>query len=85
MQYTDIFSPVKIKNHQKNVDIINIFALNIDRGCTLDPPRRDGSNEYPQSMFGIKNKKNRYTPACIPQFYYIKWGIRGYILHGHVS
>ena len=21
---------------------------------------------------------------CIPQFYYIKWGLRRYIFHGHV-
>ena len=26
-------------------------------------PRRGGSNEYPQSMFWNKNKKNRYTLA----------------------
>ena len=26
---------------------------------------------------------NGYTP-CIPQFYYIKCGLRGYLLHGHV-
>ena len=25
--------------------------------------RRSGSNEYPQSMFWTKNKKNKYTPA----------------------
>ena len=30
---------------------------------TLEPPRRGGSNEYPQSMFWSKNKKNRHTPA----------------------
>ena len=30
------------------------FTQNIDCG---------GSNEYPQSMFRSKNKKNRYTPA----------------------
>ena len=29
--------------------------------------RRGGSNEYPQSMFWSKNKKNRYTPAY-PRF-----------------
>ena len=40
-----------------------IFAPNIDCGYTLEPPHRDGSNEYPQSMFWSKNKKNRYTPA----------------------
>ena len=36
-----------------------IFAQNIDCGYTLEPPRRGGSNEYPQSMFWGKNKKNR--------------------------
>ena len=39
------------------------FAENIDCGYMLEPPRRDGSNEYPQSIFWSKNKKNRYTPA----------------------
>ena len=29
----------------------------------LELPRCGGSNEYPQSMFWSKNKKNRYTPA----------------------
>ena len=31
---------------------------NIDCGYSLEPPRRGGSNEYPQSMFWSKNKKN---------------------------
>ena len=39
------------------------FAQNINCGYTLEPPRRGGSNEYPQSMFLGKNKKNMYTPA----------------------
>ena len=40
MQYTEIFSAVKIeKNNPKNVDIFNIFAQNIDCGYTLEPPR----------------------------------------------
>ena len=43
--------------------IFLIFAQNIDCGYTLEPPRRGGSNEYPQSMFWSKNKKNRYTPS----------------------
>ena len=47
----------------KNFDIFLIFAQNIDCGFTLEPPRRGGSNEYPQSMFWSKNKKNRYTSA----------------------
>ena len=62
------------------------FAQNIDCGYTLEPPRRGGSNEYLQSMFWSKNKKNRYTPAypSIPQFYYIEVGFKGYSIHGHV-
>ena len=54
----------KIDNFQRKIfDIFLIFAQNIDCGYTLEPPRRSGSNEYPQSMFLSKNKKNRYTPA----------------------
>ena len=47
----------------KNFDIFLIFAQNIDCGYTLEPPRRGGSNEYPQSMFWSKSKKNMYIPA----------------------
>ena len=64
MQYIEIFSALEIENFQlKKFDIFLIFAQNIDCGYTLEPPRRGGSNEYPQSMFWSKNKKNRYTPA----------------------
>ena len=46
----------------------------------LEPPRGGGSNEYPQSMFWSKNKKNRYTPAY-PSFT-IKVGSKGvFIVH----
>ena len=34
------------------------------------------SNEYPQSMFLSRNKKNNVYP-CKPQFYYIKVGFKG--------
>ena len=58
------FLALKIENFQlKNVDIFLIFAQNIDCGYSLEPPRRGGSIEYPQSMFWSKNKKKRYTPA----------------------
>ena len=67
-------SPPKIENFQiKNSDIFNIFAQNIDCGYSLEPPRRGGSNKYPQSMFLSKNKKNNVY-SCKPQFYYIKMG-----------
>ena len=35
----------------KKCDIFLVFAQNIDRGYTLEPPHRGGSNEYSQSMF----------------------------------
>ena len=37
---------------------------------------RGSSNEYPQSMFLSRNKKNNAYP-CKPQFYYIKVGFNG--------
>ena len=49
---------------------------NIDCGYSLEPPRRGGSNDYPQSMFLSRNKKNNDYP-CRPQFYYIKVGFKG--------
>ena len=63
MIYSNFFRS-KIDNFQRKIfDIFLTFAQNIDCGYTLEPPRRGGSNEYPQSMFWSKNKKNRYTPA----------------------
>ena len=69
--------PPKTENFQmKNSDIFHISAQNIDCGYSLEPPRRGGSNEYPQSMFLGRNKKNNVYP-CKPQFYYIKVGFKG--------
>ena len=47
----------------KNFDILHISTQNIDRGYSLEPPRRGGSNEYPQSMFLSGNKKNNVYPV----------------------
>ena len=41
----------------KKKDIFHISAQNIDRG------QRGGSNEYPQSMFLSRNKKNNVYPG----------------------
>ena len=60
----------------KNSDIFHNPAQNIDCGYSLEPPRRGGSNEYPQSMFFTKIRKNNVYP-CKPQFYYIKMGMNG--------
>ena len=70
LQKTEIFQV-------KNSDFFfHISAQNIDCGCSLEPPRRGGSNEYPQSMFLSRNKKNNVYP-CKPQFYCIKVGFKG--------
>ena len=62
VQYTAIFHGCKNDNFSdENFNIFLIFAQNIDCGYTLEPPQGGGSNEYPQSMFWGKNKKNMYT------------------------
>ena len=67
----------KNENFQiKNANTFLISALNIDSGYSLELPRRGGSNDYPQSMFLSRNKKNNVYP-CKPQFYYIKVGFKG--------
>ena len=60
----------------KNSDISHISAQNIDCGYSLEPPRRGGSNEYPQSMFLSRNNKNNVYPWK-HQFYDIKVGFTG--------
>ena len=67
----------------KNSDIFPISTQNIDCGYSLEPPRRGGSNEYPQSMFLSRNKKNNIYP-CKPQIYYIKVGVEGSKLYRRV-
>ena len=80
--------PPKNENFQiKNPDIFHISAKNIDCGYSLEPPPHrihnlcfegGGSNEYPQSMFLSRNKKNNAYP-CIYTIYLLykvgfKWG-----------
>ena len=76
--------PPKNENFQiKNSDIFQISAQNIDCGYSLEPPRRGGSNEYPQSMFKAEIRKIRYTHVN-PSFTIYKWGLRGSKLYRHV-
>ena len=75
-KYTENLPSRNGKFQVKNSDIFNISAQNIDCGYSLEPPGRGGSNEYPQSMFLSRNKKNNVYP-CKPQFYYIKVGFKG--------
>ena len=70
-------SAPKTENFQIKIsDIFRISAQKIDCGYSLEPPRRGCSNEYPQSMFLSRNKKNNVYP-CKSQFYYIKVGFKG--------
>ena len=71
-----ILQPEKEKFQIKKSDIFLISVQNIDCGYSLEPPWRGGCNEYPQSMFLSRNKKNNVYP-CKPQFYYIKVGFKG--------
>ena len=48
----EIFSTVKMENL-----MFLIFLLK----PLIEPHRRGGSNEYPQSLFWIKSKKDEYT------------------------
>ena len=47
----------------KNSDIFHISAQNIGCGYSLEPPRRGGSNDHPQSMFWAETRKIMYTPV----------------------
>ena len=83
-KYIENFATKKQENfHMKNSGSFNISAQNIDFGYWLEPPRRGGSNQYPQFMFLSRNKKIKVYP-CKPQFYCIKWGLRGSKLYKRV-
>ena len=43
---------------KKQTDSFHVSAQSIECGYLLEPPRWGGSNEYPQSMFLSRNKKN---------------------------
>ena len=73
----------KLKIFRLKTDSFHISAQNIDCRYSLEPPRRGGSNEYPQSMFLTRNKRNNIYP-CKPQFYYVKVGFKGIKLYRRV-
>ena len=70
-KYIENFITKNWKFSDKNSDIFHISVQNIDCGYSLEPPRRGGSNEYPQYMFLSRNMKNNVYPFK-RQFYYIK-------------
>ena len=50
-KYIENFTTKQWNFQMKNSGSFHISAQNIDREYSLEPPRRGGSNEYPQSMF----------------------------------
>ena len=74
-KYIENFTTKNWKLSDLNSDVFHISAQNIDCGYSFEPPRRGGSNEYPQSMFLSRNNKNNVYP-CKPQFYHIKAGFK---------
>ena len=73
--YIENFTAKNWKFSDKNADNCHISAQN-RLLYALEPPRRGGSNEYPQSMFLSRNKKNNVY-RCKPQFYYTEVGFKG--------
>ena len=64
--YSNILKILQSKKENfpiKKSDIFHISSLNIDCGFSLEPPRRGGSNVYPQSMFFNKVRKIMHTPV----------------------
>ena len=74
-KYIDNFTTKNENFQMKNSDIFHISAQNIDCVYSLESPRRGGSNEYLQSIFLSRNKKNNVYPYK-PQFYYVKVGFK---------
>ena len=81
-KYIENFTTKKGK-FKKKILIFFIFLLKTGCGYSLELPQWGGSNEYPQSMLLSKNKKNNVYP-CKPQFYFIKWGLRGSKIYRYV-
>ena len=64
----------------KKLSYLSYFCSKHRFWVLIRTAQQGGSNEYPQSMFLSKNKKNSVYPFK-PQFYYIKVGSK---LHRHV-
>ena len=48
------------KETHEIVNIFLLFRLNMCFVCSKEPSQRDGSFEYPQHMFWLRNKKNNF-------------------------
>ena len=76
IQYIENFTSKNWEFFQIKTMIFFIFLLKTYCGYSLEPHRRGGSNEYPQSMFWTKIRQIMFTPVN-PNFDYIKVGFKG--------
>ena len=60
---TENFTTKEWKFSEKKIWYFSYFRSNINYGYSLEPPRRGGSNEYPQSMFWAEIRRIMYTPV----------------------
>ena len=70
-KYIENFTTKNWKFSEKNSDIFHISAQNIDCVYSLEPPRRGGSNKYPQYMFWAEIRKiciRLYTPVLLYRY-----------------
>ena len=77
--YSNILKILQLKKENfqiKNPDIFHISAQKHRLWVVVRTAPPGGSNDYPQSMFLSRNKKNNVYP-CKPQFYYIKVVFKG--------
>ena len=79
MQHTAIFHSCKNDNFQLIFLTIFIFLLKkIDRGYTLEPPQRGGSNLWRvPTIYVLEQKYENNVYPCKSQFYYMKVGCKG--------
>ena len=68
-KYTENFIKKNETSDKKKSDLSHISAQKIDSEYSLEPPQLGGSNEYPQSMFLSRNKKNNLY-LCKPVLLY---------------
>ena len=69
--YSNILKILPTKNENFQIKILIFFqisAQNISCGYSLEPPRRDGSTEYSQSMFFEQKKEKNNVYPCKPKF-----------------
>ena len=85
IQYNSTFYGCKTKSFRwKKYNIFVSFARNRDCGYSLGGSNWGGSNGYPQSILGSRNKKKIMYTTANPIFFYIKVGFEGSKLDRHV-